>query len=246
VAPQLTHPDIQSLLGAFALDAVDDDEASIIEIHLTECPRCRAEVVEHREAASLLSFTGTAAPEGVWSRIAAGLEETPPPFQLPRPSAPVRPLAFRVMAAGAAVAAAVIGLLTTQVVRDNQRIDRLASIASRHGVDQAAAAAAVAPGARKVHLSSNDGAQAVDAVVLRDGRGYLIQSRLASLGRDQTYQLWGVIGAQTISLGVLGDQPTITPFKAAGPLKALAITVEHTGGAVAPTTSPVVQGFVST
>jgi anti-sigma factor RsiW len=236
------HADIQALLGAFALDAVEPDEARIIEAHLTECPRCRAEVVEHRDAASLLSFSGAAAPEGVWPRIAADLDETPAPLQLPRRTAAERPLAFRLMA----VAAAVVALLAIQVVRDNQRIDRLSSIASQHGLAQAAAAAAVAPDARKVRLSSNDGAHVVDAVVLSDGRGYLVRSRLAALGRDETYQLWGVIGAQSISLGVIGDDPTITPFKAVGPLKALAITVEHTGGAVAPTTSPVVQGFVST
>jgi hypothetical protein len=246
VAPQLNHSEIQELLGAFALDAVDDDEAAIVETHLLECPRCRAEVVEHREAASLLSFSGATAPDAVWSRIAADLVETPPPLQFTRPAAAARPLGFRVMAAVAGIAAAVIAVLATQTVSTNHRIDKLAQISARHGIDQAAAAAAISPQARTVHLLSNDRAQAVDAVVMPDGQGYVIQSRLARIASDKTYQLWGVIGAQTISLGVLGDRPTITPFKAVGPLRALAITVEHTGGAVAPTTSPVVQGFVST
>jgi hypothetical protein len=238
----LNHADIQELLGAYALDAVDDDEAEIVEAHLESCPRCRAEVADHREAASLLSFSGATAPDELWSRIAANLVETPPPLQFPQP-APARKLGVRLLAAAAAIA---IGFLGTQVVRDNGRINKLAEISERHGIYQAAAAAAFAPDARKVHLASNDKAQTVDAVVLPDGRGYVIQSRLAKLGRDQTYQLWGVIGAQTISLGVLGAHPTITPFKAVGPLRALAITVEHTGGAVAPTASPVVQGFVAT
>ena len=109
-----------------------------------------------------------------------------------------------------------------------------------------AAAAAVTPEARTVRLESNDHTHVADAVVLPDGHGYLVRAELPNLGHDQTYQLWGVIGAQTISLGVLGNDPTITPFRAVGPLTALAITAEHTGGAVAPTTSPIVQGFLST
>lgn len=245
MASQLTHVDIQELLGAYAIDAVDAEEATLIEGHLAGCPRCRSEVAGHREAATLLSFTGTAAPEDVWSRIAAGLEETPPPLAMPR-QLPVRRPATRLFAAAAAIAAAVIGVLGVQVVRQSNRIDHLAAISDQHGLDQAAAAAAVTPAARTVRLQSNDGRHIVDAVVLPDGHGYLVRADLPSLGHDQSYQLWGVIGAQTISLGVLGNNPAITPFRAVGPLTALAITAEHTGGAVAPTTSPIVQGFLTT
>lgn len=245
MASQLTHADIQELLGAYAIDAVDAEEATVIEAHLVDCPRCRGEVAEHREAATLLSFTGASAPDGVWSRIAADLDEAPPPLAM-LPQLPVRRPVTRWLAAAAAVAAAVIGVLSVQVVRQNDRIDQLASISDQHGLDQAAAAAAVTPKARTVYLQSNDGAHVVDAVVLPDGHGYLVRADLPTLGRDQTYQLWGVIGAQTISLGVLGSDPTITPFRAVGPLTSLAITAEHTGGAVAPTTSPIVQGFVTT
>ena len=245
MASQLTHADIQELLGAYALDAVDTEEAALIEAHLVACPRCRAEVAEHREAATLLSFTGATAPEGVWSRIAAGLEEAPPPLTMPRRLGARRP-ATRWLAAATAIAAAVIAVLSLQVVRQNDRIDQLAAISDRHGLDQAAAAAAVTPGARTVRLASNDGSRVVDAVVLPDGHGYLVRADLPTLGRDATYQLWGVIGAQTISLGVLGSEATITPFRAVGRLTALAITAERTGGAVAPTTAPIVQGFVTT
>lgn len=247
MAPQLTHSDIQDLLGAYAIDAVEPDEAAAIDAHIADCPRCRNEVAEHREAATLLSFSGAPAPDGVWSSIAASLEETPPPFELTRPiPLRTRRAPLRMFAAAAAVAAAIIGVLGAQVVRQDHRIDQLAAISDERGLDQAAAAAAVAPEARTVRLRSDDGSHGVDAVVLPDGQGYLIQPQLPELGRDQTYQLWGVIGAQTISLGVLGDHPTITPFKAAGPLTALAITAEHTGGAVAPTKAPIVQGFLTT
>lgn len=246
MASELTHADIQELLGAYALDAVDADEVAVIDAHLVDCPRCRNEVAEHREAATLLSFSGAAAPEALWSRIAADIGEADPaPFELARvvPHR-ARRVQLRLTAAAAAAAVVIIGLLGFQVVRQNDRIDQLAAITDQRGLDQAAAAAAVQPDARRVRLQSDDGAQVVDAVVLPDGQGYLVQTRLPTLGSDQTYQLWGVIGAQTISLGVLGGDQATTAFKAAGPLTSLAITAERVGGAVAPTSDPIVKGRI--
>jgi len=85
-----THHDIQELLGAFALDAVDDDERDVIEAHLAGCPRCRAEVEGHRETAALLAHSGDRAPDGVWDRIAEALDEAPPALDLAR-IAPLQP-----------------------------------------------------------------------------------------------------------------------------------------------------------
>ena len=75
-------PEIEELIGAYALDAVEPDERAAIEAHLAECPRCRAELAEHLEAASYLSYTGAPAPERLWGRIAAALEEPPPAMRL--------------------------------------------------------------------------------------------------------------------------------------------------------------------
>ena len=66
----MTHDEITELLGAYALDAVSPEEAAEIEQHLTECPRCRAEVTAHREVAGVLGNLGGSAPAGLWSRIA--------------------------------------------------------------------------------------------------------------------------------------------------------------------------------
>ena len=57
----MTHDELQSLLGAYALDAVEDDEARAVERHLQECPRCRAEVANHRETAALMASVGAEA-----------------------------------------------------------------------------------------------------------------------------------------------------------------------------------------
>jgi anti-sigma-K factor RskA len=79
---RLTHRQIQDLLGAYALDAVDPDEAELVELHLRECPRCRAEVEDHRETAAMLAHVGAPAPAGVWNKIAAQLEEDAPAYEL--------------------------------------------------------------------------------------------------------------------------------------------------------------------
>ncbi|MGH2872076.1 MAG: zf-HC2 domain-containing protein, partial [Solirubrobacteraceae bacterium] len=49
---QLDHHEIEELLGAYALDAVDPDERAAVDSHLAECLRCRAEVDRHRQIAA--------------------------------------------------------------------------------------------------------------------------------------------------------------------------------------------------
>src|SRR5215207_2223964 len=74
----MNERELDELLGAYALDAVDDDERRAVEEYLLINPRARAEVEEHREVASLLAWSGPAAPEGLWDRIAENLDDTAP------------------------------------------------------------------------------------------------------------------------------------------------------------------------
>jgi anti-sigma factor RsiW len=69
---------IEELLGAYALDAVDDEERARVETYLDANPHARAEVWRHREVAALLAVGTERPPEGLWDRIAGALEETPP------------------------------------------------------------------------------------------------------------------------------------------------------------------------
>ena len=69
----------------FALDALEGDEHELIEAHLAECPRCRAELDAHREVAAALGNSVEPLPEGLWSSIAerpaaAIATEEPPPM----------------------------------------------------------------------------------------------------------------------------------------------------------------------
>jgi len=259
------HQALQELLGAYALDAVDADEAAAIERHLPTCPRCRSELGDHREVAALLGYAGSAAPVGVWDRIVAGLEEPPPALRLTaappphaerRPTgdgsgegAPVVPIGRRprrkvdmrtLVAVGtaAAVLVAVLGFAVGRAGQHNSSpsTPNLLALAYR--------AADADPTARHVTLSSSDGAHAVRAVILTDGTTFLGQGNLASLPEDQTYQMWGIIDGTRVSLGVLGNDPTYAAFTTPSTATVLAMTVERRGGVVSSTKTPVILGQV--
>ncbi|HEX9993541.1 MAG TPA: anti-sigma factor [Acidimicrobiales bacterium] len=232
------HAEVEDLVGAYALDALEPAEREAVERHLVDCPRCRAEVAEHRETAALLAHTGAAAPPGVWDRIAAALEEPPPALRVPAPIslASRRPAAFRVVAAVAAVAAAAVVVLGVVVVDQGRRLDRvsLAEQALRAFTD---------PRAEHVVLSSPDGAAATTVAVMPDGTGFVVHDDLPALPGDATYQLWALVGDEQVSAGVLGRDPGVSEFRVDGPFDGFAVTRERAGGADEPTLPPVVVGF---
>jgi hypothetical protein len=82
----ISHEAASELLGAYALDAVDDDELIDLEEHLASCPRCRAELDGLREAAGALGNSVEQPPGELWTRISEQLgdhseqEEAPPPM----------------------------------------------------------------------------------------------------------------------------------------------------------------------
>jgi hypothetical protein len=245
----MTHDEVAELLGAYALDAVDADEAAVIEEHLSTCPRCAAELAQHREVAALLANAGSDASAELWDRIAARLVPPgdPPPAAtvldaalagaLPRQlSRRHRRARWSATGAVGAVAAAVIALLALQVGHLDNQIDQ-------HGVSAAAQAAMRNPQAHTVVLASmsRPGVTAADIVVLPSGAGYVVDSHLRPLPADETYQLWGLERSRTISLGLLGNHPADVAFTEGHgtPITAYAVTAERAGGVVASTHAPV-------
>ena len=253
MSKMLGHDEIEALLGAFALDAVDADEREIVEDHLRECPRCRAEVEQHREVAAHLAFAGSSAPEGLWTRIAAELEpaESEPDLARIYPlrsASPTRSGLYQVLTGAVAAALiAVMGVLGWQVHTEQTRVRHLAAaLVQAGGLNGAVRDASLDPSSAKFALTSADGKVHVDAVMQPDGTGYLVShGSLATLPKGETYQLWGVVGGQRISLGLLGTDPDVVAFRAAGTsVSAMAITAEAAGGAVQPTRPPVATGLV--
>ena len=243
---ELTHAEATELLGAYALDAVEVDERDAVERHLNECPRCRAEVADHRTVASFLGSAGGRAPDGLWDRIAGSLEEAPPELNL-APVVPIkqrRSVSLRVGAAAAAIAAAVIAVLGLEVVHLNNQVDNLAAPSQPNSeLLSAASRALVDPQAKRVAMRSNDGSISAEAALLPDGTGFLFANDLPALPNDRTYQLWALAGGQKISAGVLGASPQVVAFRyAPSDLSGFAVTAEQAGGVSVSQNAPVVLG----
>jgi hypothetical protein len=255
----MNHDDLQSLLGAYALDAVDPDEAAAVEAHLAECPRCRSEVAAHRNTASVLARVGGEAPARTWDHIAAELalddraalddsaEIKPLSGRSNVAPLPVwRRVALPVVAtvAGAAAAAAVI--LGVSAARLDNRVNNLSNALSAGGLHQAAAAAVLSPQHENVQLLSSSNQATAQVVTLPDGNAYLVSSKFPALDSQRTYQLWGLVNGRPVSLGLLGSNPQLAAFRVEPGVSRLMVTAEPRGGVPQPTTPVLAQGDLPT
>lgn len=241
----MNHADIAEPLAAYALNAVDDEERVTLEQHLATCPRCRAELQEHREVATLLSHGGGDAPDAIWDRIAGALDKAPPQLRL-APVASSGASEHRwsppryLMTAVAGVAAALMTVVGVQTYQQHQLVAQLET-ALEDPLASVLDAALDDPGSQALELKSADGQLEVGGAVTSDGMGYLRASALPRLDGNRTYQLWGGAGDQLLSLGVLGPDPDIVSFRA-DRYATFAITEEAAPGAVTSANPPVAAG----
>ncbi|HZM56763.1 MAG TPA: anti-sigma factor [Acidimicrobiales bacterium] len=291
LVPEPSHEEIQEFLGAYALDAVDPDTASMVEAHLENCVRCAVEVAQHHEVAGFLANSGGSSPTRVWDGIARRLESAGPPSwtllaarletgegqgegrgdataeagegpdglpsEAPVPASRRVPISsgrrrqWPVRVAGVAAAAAAVVALLFGVQADH--LGHQVTTAQAPPLLSAAEQEALAsPTSEQVRLTASPGAPGAPAagtvtvVLTESGTGFVIGEKLSPLPADKTYQLWGVIGGNDISLGLLGPSPSVVPFSVAGgmPVSVFAITAEHSGGVVHSTNPPVVAGTV--
>jgi len=147
-----------------------------------------------------------------------------------------------------AAAAVIVALaLGAQVHHLHQQVSALQA----HPLLSAAERSALKlPSTKQVQLTALPGAPnpgKVTVVLTAAGTGFVEVGQLRALPSDRTYQLWGVIGGRTISLGLLGSNPALVPFSVAGDgsVQAFAITAERAGGVVQSTNQPVVAGEVT-
>ena len=249
--------ELDSLLGAYALDALDLDDRVLVDAYLERDAAARAEVDSMRETAAslaLLPATAMDAPPELWQRIAGAIAADESIVAVPagavdeladRRSRRMRTRWMATLAAAAVIAVVVLGV---QVVSLSGRLDKA------HRFDSAAMAAAFdratkVDGAREVGLADRAGSTLARVVLLPDGTGYLRGDRLAALPTDETYQLWAVTRESrtqvTVSAGVLGPDPRAVSFRASGPVTAFAITIERAGGVVTPTRTPIAQAAIT-
>jgi len=259
----LTHEEIIELLGAYALDAVEPEEAEAVSAHLASCPRCALEVAGFREVAAIVANAGGDAPGDLWDRIAVRLD--PPELR------PLRNASFRgslepgrlvpghrragwLLRSGAsllaAAAVAVIALLGVQVSHLDGKVATLQAQTHSTSVTPAVQTALLDPRAIRVALASTSGKKQMMAeiVILPSGQAFLVDRSLPPLPRNETYQLWGITDGEAISLGVLGSHPSAVPFSVDPYAMAgeFALTVENAGGVVVSTHAPVAVGRSAT
>jgi anti-sigma-K factor RskA len=266
------HAEIESLLGAYALDAVSADERLAVEEHVVGCPRCRAELDAFMEVAAALGNSVDPVPHELWDRIAGHLDLAAPGEatlleirakarqQLAEAdalgvgpgvswaaarAARWRRAAVAVVTAAAAVALAVVSLGLSNA---DGKVGQLQALAVTRGAAAAAQAALADPQSRLVQLRGGGGAELATVVLSPGGTGYLLASHLSALPGTETYQLWAKINSRPISLGLLGTRPARdAAFTLAGSAAAstLVVTVEPAGGVAQPTGPPVAVGTVS-
>jgi len=247
-----THDEIRELLGAFALDAVDDQEAFEIRGHLATCTTCATEVDEHHEMTAMLANTGGDAPAHLWARIAAQLDSASPALSAPTNGDELASLRAarsarrgatpRVRLLATAAVVVLIAPLAVQVVRLEDRVGRLQGTTLQQQVSLAAHRALQDPAARHVVLDSSIATgRLAEIAVLPTGTAFLVNDALPALPAGRTYQLWGLVGSRLISLGLLGARPSAVSFDAGsqGLVTKYAITSERAGGVVQSTHEPV-------
>ncbi|NNN02581.1 MAG: anti-sigma factor [Acidimicrobiaceae bacterium] len=251
----MNHSEIQDLLGAFALDAVDEDEALEIETHLITCEVCRREVHDHRDVVTRLAGAGIAAPNHVWDSIASHLDtDSLPPRPSPAPPLQISPLVPRrysrtLRIALAVAAAAIVVALGSglQALRLQHEVDHLNALSSTTAITDALQRALLDPSTQRVTLTAAVHTNPLADVVLQpSGQAFIVNRALRPLGANSTYQLWGIANGRAISLGLLGRAPgTIAVAVTAGTtVRTFAITVEPSGGVVVPDHQPVATGTV--
>lgn len=247
----MTSPDVHTLTGAYALDALDEFERRQFEAHLAECPECEREVAELRATAARL---GTAVAEPpperlrrqVLNQIATTRQE-PPVTDRPQAERPARRWGVRLTAAAAGLAILAAAALGVVVIRTQNKLDaaqselsqaheRYGPIADVLSAQDARVDAHTVPGVGSAMVMSS---HSLD-------RAVLMVSGMPAPPAKHTYQAWlvGSSGAPRPAglLDVTGPGPAAPlPLDGLGGATEIKLTVEPAGGSAQPTTTPVMS-----
>jgi len=233
-------PDIHTLTGAYAADALTIVERERFEAHLGECVDCAQEVRELLETTALLGVAAaTPAPPQLRDRVMAEVarkRQVPPLLPVRRAAGAATSWERRTrrwaLTTAACLAVVVIGLgaFAFQLYRDAQQSRQLADRVS---------AVLTAPDVQSVTASS-DGSTAT-VVVSRQRSEMVFLSRLPGAPQRHTYQLWMLGPSGATSAALLGPSGHPAPLILRGPAGAdsLGVTIEPAGGSRQPTTDPV-------
>ncbi|KRF16483.1 anti-sigma factor [Nocardioides sp. Soil797] len=245
--------DIHALVGAYAVDAVDDVERELFEQHLAECADCRAEVDSLRETSALMAETvATPPPPALRDRLLADIKT-------------VRPLPPEVVPAGIEAAGAEASSGTVEVTslesRRRRRFPALLAAAAAVVVIGGGATAVLQPwddqttqqvsatqqvmnadDAKEVSVDLPGGASAEVVRSTSLGKAVLVTHDMPDAPEGKVYQLWLQSPEGTmVSAGLMprGADQQVMLEGDAGSATAAGITVEPAGGSEAPTSDPI-------
>lgn len=232
----LSHAEIQELLGAFALGAVDGRERAVVEAHLETCDSCRAELDDHRRLADALRRHASRV-SPLASTESNGSASTSEKAARPRPAR-----RWEVSVAAAIMLVILGGLFAQARVRFNDveaRIDRI-ELLERAQLAAADPAAVVTT----LRSSANDPALSVVSRAA-GGTSYALNSALPPLGDGQAYQLWRIDNTGTTAVVALGRRPDTVVFSLPAGVTGFLVTVEIGSAPSRPTLPAVAAGRVA-
>jgi hypothetical protein len=209
-------PAVHTLIGAYALDALDPAERAAVERHLDRCPDCAAEVADLRAATVRLADTAAQQPPPeLRARVLAAATRTPQDAPPDRDrGAGGEPATWRGarwprrIAAAAAVAVLVAGAGVATWAVQQHRVDqvrRQAAAAQQRDADQRARLDALlsAPDATVLSRTMADGTHLRMIMSARRDQAAVYLTDLAPAPAGRTYQLWLMTGAAAVSEGVV-------------------------------------------
>ena len=253
------------MTGAYAVNALSDQERAHFESHLADCPACAREVRELTATASRLGLTVAKTPpprmrERVLRRVTTVRQD--PPQASPdaggaggasgrparvRPPGGARRRLPRLALAACVAATAAFGSVAAwqyqsaedakqQSQRAQQRSDQLAEVLS-------------APDATAARSALPDGARGRVVVSPSQDRAVFLASGLSKPPDGKVYQLWFADGDAMRPAGVM-EEPTASKAVlmqgSVGTAEGMGITVEPAGGSAQPTSKPLVETALPT
>jgi anti-sigma factor RsiW len=224
---------LHDLTAAYALDALDPEDASEYEAHLARCERCREELASLSEAAGALAYASEAPPPPPELR-ARILQQA----QRERENVvPVRPRWFAPVAAAAAIAAcAAIGLGIWAASLSGKLDRRSAALSAEQRIN----AVLSDPQATRAAFADDGGT----LVVSRSGDAVLVMNRLAAARPGRTYEAWVASGGNPKPAGIFdggGDVNVVLLARKVPPNAKVLLTLERDGGTDAPTSQPLMS-----
>jgi anti-sigma-K factor RskA len=234
----VTDPELHTLTGAYAADALDAEERDRFELHLAACADCRQEVAELRATAARLAGAAfEQPPAALRARVLDEVSRTRQ--QPPLADDAVLPLTRRRWwTQPASIAAALLLVVSAGLGALAWQQDRRADEAEA----RAAQIAAVVADPDRVESSAPATTEGSGTVVAAEDLAVFRTDGLPELPSDQAYQLWLISDQGATSAGVLGRDGSLEKVvEDVGDAEALGLTVEPSGGSDAPTGDLVLQ-----